>query len=495
MAKQLFDVLIVGAGNAGLCAAIAAVERGARVAVLEKAPKTERGGNSALTGHMRFPYESVDDLVPLIDNPAPEDLEQVAARAPRRNEADVWDEIMRVTEGHSDRDLAETHVREGYNTVRWLRDRGHAWEFNFGMTTGNVIRMKGGGYQLQKRNFTLLEQRGVEFFYNTALSDLLQDDKLRVTGVHAATPDGRRTFHAKSVILTCGGFEGNPEMRARYLGPRWDTVRMRGVPFNTGEGLHAALEIGAMPYGSWSSCHASPQDAERPWFSLPSEKESGDVGWVRYAYPFSVMVNVHGQRFVDEADEIRALTYAKMGRAILAQPGGIAFQIFDAKARRYGILDAYDRDNATGAQAQTLEGLAGELGIDPRGLVQTIRQFNAAIQPGPVHPSPFKKDGKRTDGLNPNKSNFSISVDEGPFEGYAVRCGITFTFGGLKVNPKTAQVQHVGGWDIAGLYTAGEMLGGLWHWNYPSGGGMLAGSTFGRIAGTAAATAAIEPRS
>lgn len=486
------DVLVVGGGNAGLCAALAAHEAGAKVTILEKAPKEERGGNSALTAHMRFAYKNADDLAPLMNDPDPEVIDRIRQRAPSRDEGELWDEIMLVTGGESDPDLLQVHVSESYNTIRWLREKGHAWVASFEATTGNIIGMNGGGYGLQMRNFALLEQLGVPIHYETSLVDILYDDQLRVTGVRALTPHGFVNVMAKATVLACGGFESNPEMRARYLGHRWDTVRMRGVPYNTGEGLQAALAIGAMPYGSWSSCHASPQDIELPVFSLPSSMAFGRSNWVRYAYPYSIMVNLHGERFVDEADEIRALTYAKMGRAILAQPGGIAFQIFDRKARQLGLLDAYDAANATGATSGTLDGLAAELGIDPHGLVQTVRQFNAAIQPGPLNPDPFKKDNKRTEGLAINKSNYSISIEEPPFEGYAVRCGITFTFGGLKVEPQTAQVQHVAGRPIPNLYTAGEMLGGLWHWSYASGSGMMAGATFGRIAGRSAAIAALS---
>jgi tricarballylate dehydrogenase len=215
----------------------------------------------------------------------------------------------------------------------------------------------------------------------------------------------------------------------------------------------------------------------------------GGNEWNRYAYPFGIMVNTEGQRFVDEAEDIRALTYAKMGRAILAQPGGIAFEVFDAKVRRLGLLPpTYDK--ATGERAETLEGLAEKLGINVKNFLATVKAFNSACRPGEYNPNPFKPDGKGTEGIYPPKSNYAVPIDEPPFEGYAVCCGITFTFGGLKVDPKTCQVQHVSGRPVPGLYTAGEMLGGLWHWNYPSGSGMMAGATFGRIARTSAGRAA-----
>jgi tricarballylate dehydrogenase len=268
---------------------------------------------------------------------------------------------------------------------------------------------------------------------------------------------------------------------------------MRGVPFNTGDGLRMALDIGAMPYGSWTTCHASPQDIDLPEHAMPSSLNSRVYNdWNRYMYPYSIMVNSQGLRFVDEADDIRALTYAKMGRAILGQPGGIAYQIMDAKVRRLGLFPGtYDR--ATGAKAGTIEQLADELEIDPRGLAATLREFNAAVPTDKVaSPNPFRRDGISSIGLEIPKSNYAMTIGEPPFEGYAVRCGITFTFGGLRIEPRTGQVQHVAGRPLPGLFAAGEMVGGLFHGNYASGSGMMAGATWGRIAGSHAARVALE---
>jgi tricarballylate dehydrogenase len=318
----------------------------------------------------------------------------------------------------------------------------------------------------------------------------MQDAGGRVVGVRAQTPKGFATFTAKAVVLACGSFESNPEMRARYLGPGWDMVRLRGVPFNTGEGLQMAMHIGAMPHGSWSTCHASPQDIELAPFRIPTSY-SVTESLSRYMYPYSIMVNVHGERFIDEAEDLRGRTYARMGRAILTQPGGVAFQILDAKARRMKIYPS-NYDKATRAQADTLEKLAAEIDINGENLVKTVREFNGAIQPGKFDPDRHKLDGKGTAGLTPRKSNYCLSIEEPPFEAFPVRCGMTFCYGGLKIDPHTAQVQHTAGWPIAGLYAAGEMAGGLWVDNYASGSGMMAGATFGRIAGTHAAQAALE---
>ena len=486
-----YDVLVVGAGNAGCSAALAAVEKTRRVGILEKASIKNRGGNSALTGQMRFAFNGIDDIRPLVRNASEKELQDVIDRLPHRTEAELWDDLMRVTNNQSDQDMLQTHVTESLNTVHWLASKGHDWvpAGGFKVASGNTLNMNGGGFGLQQRNFKMLEQAGATFHYETAALELIQDIKGAVTGVRALTPDGWAVFTANSVVLTCGGFEANPEMRARYLGPGWDTIRVRGVPFNTGDGLRAALAIGAMPHGSWTTCHAAPQDINMPPFTIPSGFTARDA-LNRYMYPYSIMVNVNGERFVDEGENTRDRTYAKMGCAILAQPGGIAYQILDAKARK---LDIYPNnyDHATTVKADTLEKLAQELDINLPNFIKTVRAFNSAIQPGEFKADLHRVDGKHTKGVHPPKSNYSLSVEEPPFEAWPVRCGITFTYGGLKIDAKTGQVQHVAGRPIQGLYAAGEMVGGLFVVNYASGSGMMAGATFGRLAGAHAALAAL----
>jgi tricarballylate dehydrogenase len=489
-----YDELIVGAGNAACAAALAALEQKVSVGLLEKAPQRDRGGNSALTGHMRFVFHGIDDLRPLVKTASEAELQSLIDRLPRRTEEDAWDEVMRVTNNQSDPELLQLHVTESRNTMQWLASKGQDWVPAIGMQAlgDNILIMNGGGYGLQQRYYAVLERGGARIHYETAAMELIKDVSGRVTGVHAWTPQGYRKFTAGAVVLACGSFESNPEMRARYLGVGWDTVRIRGVPFNTGEGLAMAMAIGAMPHGSWTTCHASPQDLNIPESTTPSaHAASGGDSMDRYVYPYSIMVNVNGERFVDEGEDTRGRTYAKMGRAILAQPGGVAFQILDAKARKMNLYPT-NYAQATGAKADTLEKLAAELDINAENFVRTVRAFNSAIQPGTFNPDRHRVDGKGTAGLTPRKSNYALSIEEPPFEGWAVRCGMTFTFGGLKIVPATAQVQHVAGRPIPGLYTAGEMVGGLWIGNYASGSGMMAGATFGRIAGIHAARSARE---
>ena len=477
------DVLVVGAGNAAMSAAVAARERGARVVVLEKAPKSQRGGNSALTVHMRFPYRGMEDLVPLLLDVSEEVTQSLAERVGAYTESDYYADIMEVTDGQSDPTLANILVSDAYETVLWMRSYGHAWiPSHESPTSANVVSFDGGGFAMQDRWFRAAERLGIPVHYETEAVELLQDRAGVVTGVMARSGERDARYNARAVILACGSFESSPEMRARYLGAGWDKVKLRGVPFNTGDGLNMALELGALSYGSWSTCHASPQDSKRPEYDLPGPGVSG-VYWSRYSYPFGIMVNVDGRRFVDEGETWRGLTYAKTGRAILSQPRGIAFQIFDAEQRRKGLIRGYE--DATGYKSNSLEYLAKQLEIrDVRAFLETVHQFNTSIQDGEFHP--FRLDGKVASGIAPPKSNWALPIASPPFEAYPTICGMTFTYGGLKITP-SAEVLHESDKVISGLYAAGEMVGGLWHDNYPSGGGMMAGAVFGRIAGTKAA--------
>ena len=493
MADEIYqyDVLVVGGGNAACCAAFAALEKTPRVGIIEKSTLRDRGGNSAMTGHIRFAFNGIEDLRPLVRNMADDELRKLLdCGLPHRTADEMWDELMRATNNQSDQEMLQVHVTESLNTVQWLASKGHDW-VQATATNDNVLTMNGGGAGLQKRSFQFLETAGVAFHYETAAMELIQNNQGRVTGVRALTPKGYATFNAKSIVLACGGFEANPEMRARYLGPGWDTIHVRGVPFNTGDGLRMAMDIGAMPHGSWTTCHASPQDINLPKFTVPSVHVHKD-SLNRYMYPYGIMVNNKGERFVDEVSDTRGRTYASMGRAILAQPGGIAFQILDAKPRKMNLYTS-NYSKATTAKANTLEKLAAELDINPASFVKTVREFNAAVQPGKYNPDRHILDGKCTAGIFPPKSNYALEIDEPPFEAWPVRCGITFTFGGLKIDPQTAQVQHVAGRPIPGLYAAGEMAGGLFVGAYASGSGMMAGATFGRIAGTHAGLQATQP--
>ena len=267
-------------------------------------------------------------------------------------------------------------------------------------------------------------------------------------------------------------------MRAKYLGERWRNVKLRGIPHNTGEGLEMAISHGAIPYDDWSTCHASPQDINRPDYDLPGHNKSGDY-WSRYAYPFSIMVNINGDRFIDEGETWRGLTYAKTGKAILEQENNIAFQLFDSKHIQAGVLKNYKKP--TKYSSETLVDLAKQIKIkDKKKFINNINKFNKAVQSGNYNP--HKLDGKSIKNIYPLRSNWALPLNNPPYLAYPVICGITFCYGGLKTTIN-GELINKNGDIINGLYAVGEMLGGLWYNNYPSGGGMMAGAVFGKRAG------------
>jgi tricarballylate dehydrogenase len=321
----------------------------------------------------------------------------------------------------------------------------------------------------------------VEVRYEYGMRDIIRSSSGAVSGVTCDTPDGQITLNAGAVVLAAGGFEANPRLRAAYLGPHWDLARVRGTPFNTGEALEAAIRIGATPYGNWSGCHATAWDVGGP--RSFGDRELTNL-LTKQSYPLGLIVNNRSERFVDEGADFRNYTYAKYGAAILGQPEAQAFQLFDAQTEPLLRQDEYTHSGVARFQADTISGLALLLGIDPGALESTVRTFNDAVQPGAFNPA--IKDGKRTAGIEPPKSNWALPLHRPPFVGFAVTCGITFTFGGLLVDSE-ARALDAYNRPIPGLTVAGEMVGGLFFDNYPGGSGLSSGVVFGRRAGLAAA--------
>jgi tricarballylate dehydrogenase len=291
--------------------------------------------------------------------------------------------------------------------------------------------------------------------------------------------DGFGELTARAVVLGCGGFEANPEWRARYLGRPWDHAKVRGTRYNTGDGLRMALEIGALPCGQWTGCHSTPIDAEAP----PHGDRKLTDKTNRLSYPFGVLVDVNGRRFFDEGEDFQFYTYAKLGGIILNQPRGVAYQIFDDKVT--GLLEGRYKTGKP-ATADSLAALVEQLPVDRARLRETLEAYNAAVGSGAFDPT--VRDGLGTRGLALPKSNWAQRLDTPPYTAWPVTGGITFTFGGVKVDAQ-AQVQSTSWTPIPGLYACGEMVGGLFHGNYPGGTGLMSGAVFGRIAGASAAGA------
>ena len=491
--EESCDVLVVGAGNAALTAALAASEQGASVIVVEKAPVYLRGGNSYFAGGLfRFAYEGLDDVLGLVGDVSDEQRDSTDVGS--YPQASFYADVMRVTEGLSDPEMVQLLVSQSYPAMMWMRDQGVPWILAYGrqaFTQNGVLRFWGGlvvesvgaGKGLSDRLFELVERAGVETLYQTKLTALTADRRGRVVGATVRDTDGYREIDAGSVVLACGGFEANPEMRTRYLGAGWDLAKVRGTQFNTGDGIRAALDIGAQPFGHWSGCHAVAWDLNAPPYG---DRSIADL-FQKHSYQFGLIVNVEGKRFVDEGADFRNYTYAKYGREILYQPQRTAFQLFDDKTKHL-LRDEYSIPQASVVRASTIGELADGLGVQRDALEHTVAEYNGAIQPGEFDPTAL--DGKRTAGIEPPKSNWALPLDTPPYAGFAVTCGITFTFGGLRIDGR-GQVLDTEDAKIPGLYAAGELVGGLFYVNYPGGAGLMAGAVFGRLAGASAAQEAL----
>jgi len=488
------DILVVGAGLAGLSAALTAAEQGASVRILERAPLDERGGNTRFSnGAMRAVYNGVEDVAALVGELSPEERANTDFGSYSREQ--YYDDMGRVTQYRSDSDMTDILVEQSADTLLWLRAQGvrflplYEWQYRTPQgkvifSGGSAVEAQGGGDGVSGALFRAAEKRGIEILYETRMTGLLRDADGRIAGVTAVQNGREVSFRARAVVLATGGFEASPEMRTRYLGPGWELAKVRGSRFNTGEGLRIALDAGAMPHGHWSGCHSASWDLNAP------DVNTLDLGTVfkRDDFLYGIMVNRDGERFVDEGSDIRALTYARMGRTVLAQPGQVAWQIYDAQAARL-LHGEYRIRQSARFRADTLEELAGKLeGIDTAKFLATVAAFNAAVRDD-IPLDLGTKDGRGTRGLAIPKSNWATAIAEPPFEAYAVTCGITFTFGGLRIDPQ-GQVVDIDGHTMPGLYAAGEMVGGLFYFNYPGGSGLMSAAVFGRLAGQSAAAAA-----
>jgi tricarballylate dehydrogenase len=486
MTAKPIDVLIVGAGNAALCAALSAHEQGAEVMVLEFAPESERGGNSAFTaGAMRVVYDGVDDLLELMPDLSDEEIARTDFGSYTRDK--FFDDMARVTEYRADPDLVGLLIDRSHETLKWMASKGvrfmpiygrQAFEVDgkYRFWGGLTVETVGGGPGLVDSLVSACEKAGIEIVYETRARELLTEDG-HVVGVRVTQGGETKEIRARSVVLASGGFEANTEWRTRYLGPGWDMAKVRGSRFNLGDGIRMALEIGASPTGQWSGAHAVQWDMNAPEFG---DLRIGD-NFQKHSYPWGILINNDGVRFLDEGADFRNYTYAKYGRVMLDQPGLGAWQIFDSKVAHL-LRDEYKIPEVTKVKSDTLKGLADQMdGMDVDRFVSTIEEYNAAVEDS-VTFDPTLKDGRRTKGLQVDKTNWANTIADPPFEAYHVTCGITFTFGGLRVTTDT-RVLSGDGQPIPGLYACGELVGGLFYFNYPGGTGLTSGSVFGRIAG------------
>ena len=491
-----YDVVVVGAGNAALAAAVSARENGAeRVVVLEKAPRAMRGGNTHWSGGvLRFAYDDPHEIGALLPG-IEEKMENFYEGISPYSQADYHGDLMRVTSGRTDPVLSRILVSHSQATVRWMKDTGgiemepattlSAVKKNNVMVwaRGLVVRAAHEGVGLSNSWFATAERMGIEVRYGSAAAELALDEQGRVSGVRTKEEDGLKVLRAKAVVLGCGGFEANVQMRTQHIGPLVGAAKVRGTPFNQGDGLRMALNIGAMPWGQWSGCHATPISADWGDFAPRELTDRSN----RLSYIYSVMINRKGRRFVDEGEDAALFTYAKFGRAILAEPGAKAYQLFDSKVVH--LLEPRYRTSKP-IEANTLAELIEQLDIDDKAqALQTVEEFNAHARDADEGFDPTKKDGLASRGLAMEKSNWALRLDKPPYRAYSATGGITFTFGGLKTS-ENAEVVGTDWRPIKGLYCCGELVGGLFYDNYPAGTGLVSGATFGRIAGRNAAALA-----
>jgi tricarballylate dehydrogenase len=492
--QKSYDLVVVGAGNAALCAAISAREEGAEVLVLEKGPKHKRGGNSFFTdGAIRVAYHNLDDIRKVVTDLS--DEEAGAIVMPDYNEDDFYQDIMRVTIGESQPDLAKQLVDRSFETLVWMKGHGVKFELNYDNQSyekdgkrqfwgGLPVKTENKGIGLMKQLFFRAEELGIDIWYESAAVELVKRDH-KVNGVVVQQGDDRMTVESTGVILACGSFEANKKLRSEYIGKEWEAAIVRGTEYNTGDGISMAVAAGAEKFGEYSGCHSIGTDYHAP--KVGDFNKPGDI-FKKHSYPLSIMLNKEGKRFVDEGADFRNYTYAKHGREILKQPGHVAYQIYDSQVRPL-LRKEYDLEEATWYKGETLDELVNQLSVNKQQFLQTIEDYNAAVQDGEYNPT--EKDGKKTVGLTPEKTNWALKIEEGPFYAFPVTCGITFSFGGLRVN-SSGEVLNKENKPLSGLFAAGEMVGGIFYHNYPGGSGLMSGAVYGKLAGSAAARYALS---
>ncbi|KAL4941102.1 hypothetical protein BDV06DRAFT_229879 [Aspergillus oleicola] len=512
------DVLVIGSGNAGLCAALSASESGAmRVTLIDSCPEHWAGGNTYFTaGAFRTAHNGLESILSLVNNVDSTTASKIDM-APY-TASDFGNDIERICLGRSSPALSSILVSESNEVVKWLHSHGVRFQLSFNRQAyeidgrfkfwgGLCLKTQDGGKGLVEDEMRSVRAAGVEIRFGTAAKRLILDPETGgIKAVVVEDENGERAIATKAVVMAAGGFEANPRMRAQYLGPGWDLAKVRGTPYNTGLMLESALrDITAKTIGNWSGCHSVAWDANAP-------PDSGDREisneFTKSGYPLGLMINLQGERFVDEGVDMRNYTYAIFGRAILNQPGCAAFQVWDATMTPWLRSEEYRDEIVERITADSLEGLADE--CVKRGLrdrwkfLSTIASYNDAVQAFQAENPHVKWDPAVKDGLSTQsstkhlplaKSNWATPLTKGPFVAVKVTCGVTFTFGGLAVDPETAGVVSAAtGRVVKGIYCAGEMLGGLFYDNYPGGSGLTSGAVFGRRAGRAAALAAQRSR-
>src|SRR6266702_4463529 len=453
-----FDVLVIGGGNAALCAAISARRTGASVLVLEGAPKFYRGGNTRHTRNMRCAHDAATDI---LTGPY--------------TEQEFWDDLLRVIGGETDEELARHMIAESKNILGWIVEQGVRWQPSLGGTLSlgrtNSFFL-GGGRAMLNALYLTAEQLGVEILYDAEVLDLRIESGMFLS---AALKRGDRdeNVSASTLVAAAGGFEANIEWLKEYWGAAADNFLIRGTPYNRGSILKMLLDKGVQEVGDPTQCHAVAIDARAPKFD-------GGIITRHDSVVFGIVVNKLAQRFYDEGEDIWPKRYAIWGRLVAAQPDQIAYIIFDSS-----VVTSFMPTLFPPIAGQTIAELAGKIELDPVALEKTITEFNAAVRPGTFDHTIL--DDCRTEGLTPQKTHWARRIETPPYLAYPVRPGITFTYLGTRVNKQT-RVLMKDGKPSANMFAAGEiMAGNVLGQGYAAGIGMTIGSVFGRVAGREAA--------
>jgi tricarballylate dehydrogenase len=452
-----WDVVVVGGGNAALCAAIEAAERGARVVLLEGAPKPYRGGNSRHTRNFRCMHDG--PLSVLTDT---------------YGEDEYFDDLIRVTKGETDEALARMTIRTSETCLPWMEAHGVRFQPSLSGTLSlsrtNAFFL-GGGKALVNAYYNTAEDLRVTVVYEAQVRHVdIRDGHFRAVEAEIARRPVR--IEGRTVVLASGGFQADIDWLARAWGPAARNFLIRGTPYNRGVVLKDMLDQGAESVGDPTQCHAVAIDGRAP-------KYDGGIVTRLDCVPFSIVVNKDGARFYDEGEDVWPKRYAIWGRLVAAQPDQVAYAIIDSQSINDFMPSVYPP-----VVADTIEGLGQQLGISGTKLRETVDAFNASCRPGRFHATEL--DGLATEGLTPAKTNWARPIEKGPFYGYSLRPGVTFTYLGLKVD-ETARVTGTGG-RYHNVWAAGEiMAGSILGQGYLAGFGMTIGTVFGRIAGQEAA--------
>jgi tricarballylate dehydrogenase len=453
-----YDVLVIGGGNAALCAAISAARDGASVLVLEGAPKFYRGGNTRHTRNMRCAHDAATDI---LTGPYTEE--------------EFWEDLLRVTGGKTDEELARHMIAESKDILGWIVEQGVRWQPSLGGTLSlgrtNSFFL-GGGRAMLNALYLTAERLGIGILYDAEVIDLDITEGMFLSAT-LKQGDGHATVAASALVAACGGFEANIEWLKQYWGEAADNFLIRGTPYNRGSVLKILLEKGVQEIGDPTQCHAVAIDARAPKFD-------GGIITRHDSVVFGIVVNRDGMRFYDEGEDIWPKRYAIWGRLVAAQPGQIAYIIFDASSRNSFMPTLFPP-----IESDSIAGLAGKLELNAAALEKTVAGFNAAVRPGTFDHTIL--DDCRTEGLTPPKTHWARRIERAPFYAYPVRPGITFTYLSTRVN-KQARMLMKDGKPSANMFAAGEIMSGnVLGKGYAAGMGMTIGSVFGRIAGREAA--------